>query len=100
MKALFLPPPASAATIDLDEAAAVEAVCERLRSSSAGVWPLHIDCGQLRCQRTLGVSHIVSQLLRLRQAGASIRLQNVNAPLRHCLQLLQVSALFCLVEAD
>ena len=59
-----------------------------------------IDCSNLVCQRTLGVSHVVSQLLLLRQAGASVWLRNVNAPLRRCLQLLQLVPLFELATAE
>ena len=92
--------PALPATLNLDETAAIEATCVHLRSSSSASLLLHIDCGQLRCQRTLGVSHVVSQLLRLRQAGASIWLRNVNAPLRRCLQLLQVGSLFHFVDSE
>jgi len=102
MNAQFSPTlaPAQPATLNLDEAAAIEATCAQLRSSARASLPLHIDCGQLRCQRTLGVSHVVSQLLRLRQAGASIWLRNVNAPLRRCLQLLQVGSLFHIVDSE
>lgn len=85
-------------TLSLDETAAIEAACAQLRSSPLPHPQLHIDCGHLRCQRTLGVSHVVSQLLRLRQAGASIWLRNANAPLQRCLQLLQLSSLFHFVD--
>ncbi|GAB3876040.1 hypothetical protein GCM10028824_32990 [Hymenobacter segetis] len=61
--------------------------------------PLVIDCGQLQCQRLRGVAHVVSQLLLLRQAGATVWLRNVNAPLRACLRRLQLSPLFPLDEA-
>ena len=102
MKAQLSPTlaPAPPATLNLDETAAIEATCVHLRSSSPTSAQLHIDCGQLRCQRTLGVSHVVSQLLRLRQAGASIWLRNANAPLRRCLQLLQVGPLFHFVDSE
>ena len=46
------------------------------------------------CQRTLGVNHVVSQLLMLRKAGAVIWLRNVNATLARCLDVLQLNALF------
>lgn len=98
MRALLSSAPAVLAvpltTLDLDEAAAVGAACWQLRCSPLTHLPLCIDCGHLRCQRTLGISHVVSQLLRLRQAGASIWLRNANAPLQRCLQLLQLGALF------
>ncbi len=104
MRALPSSAPAALAlpltTLDLDETAAVEAACTQLRSSLLAHQPLHIDCGHLRCQRTLGVSHVVSQLLRLRQAGASIWLRNVNDPLRRCLQLLQLGSLFHFADAS
>lgn len=101
MRALLTSAPAQPLTsLDLDETAAINATCAQLRSSLLPPPSLHIDCGHLRCQRTLGVSYVVSQLLRLRQAGASIRLRNVNAPLRRCLQLLQLGALFHFVDAS
>jgi anti-anti-sigma regulatory factor len=56
--------------------------------------PLHVDCAHLACQRTLGVGYVVSQLLLLRRAGATIWLGNVNAPLRRCLHLLGLNPLF------
>jgi anti-anti-sigma regulatory factor len=59
---------------------------------------LHIDCSSLKCQRTLGVSHVISQLLLLHKTGASIWLANVNAPLRRCLQLVQLGRVFHLPE--
>ena len=92
------PKPAQpSAFLNLDEAAAIDATCAQLRSAPLP-HALHIDCGHLRCQRTLGVSHVVSQLLRLRQAGASISLRNTNAPLRRCLQLLQLGSLFHFID--
>jgi anti-anti-sigma regulatory factor len=60
---------------------------------------LSIDCGRLRCQRTLGVGYVVSQLLLLRRTGANIWLQNVNGPLRRCLSLLQLERVFILGDA-
>ena len=80
--------PSPVATLDLDEATAVQQACVHLRHQPLSQLTLHIDCGQLRCQRTLGVSHVISQLLLLRQAGAGVWLRNVNAPLRRCLHLL------------
>ena len=60
---------------------------------------LSIDCGRLRCQRTLGVGYVVSQLLLLRRSSANIWLKNVNAPLRRCLNLLQLERVFMLGDA-
>lgn len=59
---------------------------------------LLIDCGQLQCRRTLGVSHVVSQLLVLRRSGADIWLRNVDPVLHHCLHLLRLDQLFFLTE--
>jgi anti-anti-sigma regulatory factor len=92
--------PPSPATLNLDEKASIEALCVQLRHSPQVPASLYIDCKQLRCQHTLGVSHVISQLLRLRQAGASIWLRNVNAPLRRCLQLLQLASLFHFVDSE
>ncbi|TDN37254.1 hypothetical protein E4631_25150 [Hymenobacter sp. UV11] len=86
------------ATLDLDQTAAVQQMCAQLRHAPLFQPALHIDCGQLRCQRTLGVSHVVSQLLLLHRAGASIWLRNVNVPLRRCLLLLQLGSLFHFVD--
>ncbi|HEX8329752.1 MAG TPA: hypothetical protein VF629_19605 [Hymenobacter sp.] len=58
-----------------------------------------VDCGRLRCQRTLGVGYVVSQLLLLRRTGAKIWLRNVNAPLQRCLSLLQLERLFLVGDA-
>lgn len=82
-------------TLRLDEPAAVQRACQLPQCP-----PLSIDCGNLTCQRTLGVSHVVSQLLLLRKAGARIWLRNVNAPLRRCLHLLRLEELFHLTAAD
>jgi anti-anti-sigma regulatory factor len=82
-------PIARTATVNLDNPAAVQRMCARRQCP-----PLYIDCANLMCQRTLGVSHVVSQLLTLHRAGARIWLRNVNAPLRRCLHLLQLEKLF------
>ena len=55
---------------------------------------LLVDCDHLHCQRTLGVSHVISQLLLLRQSGASIWLRNVNPILKRCLHLLRLDSFF------
>lgn len=80
-------------TVDLD---AVDV--ERLAQALAGKprVQLMVDCHTLRCQRTLGVSHVVSQLLQLRRSGASIWLHNVNPTLKRCLQMLHLNDLFLL----
>ncbi|MFC7669752.1 hypothetical protein ACFQT0_22065 [Hymenobacter humi] len=65
-------------------------------SGGAGPAPpaLDIDASRLKCQRTLGVSHVVSELLLLHRAGASVWLRHVNGPLRRCLHLLRLDGLF------
>jgi len=82
-------PPAQGRLVSLDEATTAQLTQTLPRSI-----PLHIDCSQLTSQRTLGVGHVVSQLLLLHRTGVSIWLRNVNAPLRRCLQLLRLSPLF------
>jgi anti-anti-sigma regulatory factor len=58
-------------------------------------WPqLLVDCSTLKCLRTLGVSHVLSQLLVLHQSGASIRLRNADPVLKRCLNLLRPDSLF------
>jgi anti-anti-sigma regulatory factor len=86
-------------SLNLDELTAVQEALAQTRGAEEPRPQLHIDCSQLVCQRTLGVSHVVSQLLMLRKTGASIWLSNVNAPLRRCLRLLRLDALFHLVGA-
>ncbi|OON66442.1 hypothetical protein B0919_21640 [Hymenobacter sp. CRA2] len=55
---------------------------------------LLIDCARLKSLRTLGVSHVVSQLLVLHQGGAEIWLANVTPLLGRCLGLLRLGQLF------
>jgi anti-anti-sigma regulatory factor len=83
------------ATVNLDNATAVQRMCALPKCP-----PLYIDCSDLVCQRTLGVSHVVSQLLILHRAGARIWLRNVNPSLRHCLHLLQLESLFHLAVSS
>ena len=78
-------------TIDLDAvdtAQLAHALSQQFRPQ------LLVDCENLRCQRTLGISHVVSQLLLLHQSGASIWLRNVNPVLRRCLHLLRLDSFF------
>jgi hypothetical protein len=53
---------------------------------------LVIDCSRMKCLRHLGVSHVVSQLLR--QSGARVFLRNVEPVLQRCLHLLRLDGLF------
>ena len=57
-----------------------------------------VDCASLQALRALGVSHVVSELLRLRQSGAQIWLGNVDPVLHHCLRLLRLDPFFLLAE--
>lgn len=59
---------------------------------------IEVDCSTLKCLRTLGVSHVVSQLLLLRQSSAGIWLRNVNPALKRCLHLLQLESRFFMAE--
>jgi hypothetical protein len=81
------------AHVDLDQADAVQ-WARALPQSAA----LHVDCGRLKCQRTLGVAHVVSQLLLLRRAGVTVWLRNANAPLRYCLRVLNLGRFFRLID--
>ena len=58
---------------------------------------LLIDCQQLECLRTHGVSHLVSQLLLTRQAGAEVLLYNVDPVLDRALRLLKLQQIFRLI---
>ena len=92
----------AAVAVDLDVPGAVSLACARTRALDAS-HPrpeLHLDCDQLTCQRHLGVSHVVSQLLRLRRSGAHVWLHRVNPSLRQCLQLLNLTPLFQFVDAS
>jgi anti-anti-sigma regulatory factor len=60
---------------------------------------LLIDCQRLECLRTRGVSHLASQLLLTRQAGADVLLYNVDSVLCRALRLLQLHLVFRVVPA-
>ncbi|MCR5887886.1 hypothetical protein LRS06_08855 [Hymenobacter sp. J193] len=84
--------------IDLDTVDALQ-VARTLRKNPSVVQPqLVVDCGALQCLRTLGVSHVVSQLLVLRQAGASIWLCNADSTLRRCLDVLKLQSVFLTID--
>jgi anti-anti-sigma regulatory factor len=59
---------------------------------------LLVDCGTLPCQRTQGVCILVSQLLVLRQGGASVRLHNASPVLRRCLHKLDLRSFLLTAE--
>lgn len=80
--------------IDLDARDVIQRV-RALKSCPEQPQPqVLIDCGTLKCQRTLGVSHVISQLLLLRHSGAQVWLRNVNPVLRRCLHMLHLEQLF------
>lgn len=59
---------------------------------------LLIDCGAQPCRRALGVCYFLSQLLLLRQQGASIWLSNADQPLRRHIRQLGLEPAFFLVD--
>lgn len=59
---------------------------------------IEVDCSTLKCLHTLGVSHVISQLLLLRQSSAGIWLRNANPTLKRCLRLLQLESRFFVAE--
>ena len=67
----FLPSSAAALDLNLDVPGAASLACARTQALGAS-YPrpeLHLECDQLTCRRHLGVSHVVSQPLRLRRSG-------------------------------
>lgn len=59
---------------------------------------LLIDCGAQPCRRQLGVCYFLSQLVLLRQRGASAWLCNVDALLHRYLRQLGLDSFFFLAE--
>lgn len=81
-------------TIDLNTTDPV-ALTQQLVGNQPGSQPqLLIDCRHLQCLRTLGVSHLVSQLLLVRRAGAQVLLRNVGPVLHRVLCLLRLDEVF------
>ena len=62
-------------------------------SSSTG-YLIYVDCLQLRNFKRQGFCHVISQLLQLRQTGATVCLHNVNRLFYRVLRLLQLVSLF------
>ena len=80
--------------VDLDVPHAVD-LARQLAQDARWPRPLFLVDGHApACQRTLGVSHLVSQLLVLHRAGVGVQLLHPNEPLRRCLHLLGLSNLF------
>lgn len=59
---------------------------------------LLVDCGNQPCRRSLGMCYFLSQLLLLRQRGASVWLRNADPQLRRCLRQLGLQAAFFLAD--
>ncbi|WP_229728902.1 hypothetical protein, partial [Hymenobacter glacieicola] len=53
-----------------------------------------VDCATQQCLRKLGISHFISQLLLLHNAGGRVVLRNVSPVLQRCLALLKLDKLF------
>ncbi|RTQ46852.1 STAS domain-containing protein [Hymenobacter gummosus] len=86
---------APATPVDLDLVDAQQLARELRQQPASPHRPqLLIDCSQLQSLHTLGVSHVISQLLTLHRAGADIWLRNASPLLRRCLQLLKLNQLF------
>ncbi|GAB3637944.1 hypothetical protein GCM10027422_35340 [Hymenobacter arcticus] len=88
--------PAATALLLVNLAAVDAALLDRMRRQPQP--QLLINCGMQPCRRGLGVCHFLSQLLLLRQRGASVWLCNVDPLLRRCLQQLGLAASFFLTE--
>lgn len=87
-------------SIDLNRLDAVQ-LARRLHQTDAQRRPQFlIDCQHLHCLRTHGVSHLVSQLLLAKQAGADILLYNVDAVLGSALRLLHLHQVFHIMPAS
>lgn len=59
---------------------------------------LLIDCQAQPCRRNIGVCYFLSQLLLLRQRGASVWLSNVDVRLRGHLRQLGMESVFFLAD--
>ncbi|MBX0289215.1 STAS domain-containing protein [Hymenobacter sp. HSC-4F20] len=81
-------------SIDLNTTDPVALAHQLVRTQPGSRPRLLIDCQHLQCLRTLGVSHLVSQLLLARQAGAHVLLSNVGPALQRALCLLRLDEVF------
>ncbi|TGD79642.1 STAS domain-containing protein [Hymenobacter wooponensis] len=80
--------------INLDVVEATQIARALARDAQRPRPQLIVDCGHLKCLRTLGVSHVISELLVLHKAGANILLRNVDPALQRCLSLLKLTRVF------
>ncbi|QJX49066.1 hypothetical protein HMJ29_20010 [Hymenobacter taeanensis] len=81
-------------SINLDVVEATQVARALARDATQTHPQLIIDCSHLKCLRTLGVSHVISELLVLHKAGANIWLRNADPALLHCLALLKLTHIF------
>jgi len=92
-------PAARVYNIDLNSTDPVQ-LASRLHQANPERRPqLLIDCQRLDCLRTRGVSHLVSQLLLTKQAGADVLLYNVGSVLVRTLRLLRLQRVFRIIPA-
>lgn len=87
-------PIASLTPIDLDNLDATDFLQTLLQQPRLMPPHLVVDCSQLKCLRSLGVSYVVSQLLVFHRSGARVFLRNVEPVLQRCLRLLRLDNLF------
>ncbi|TGD82750.1 hypothetical protein [Hymenobacter wooponensis] len=80
--------------IDLDTVDAIQAIRTLAQQPEHARSNFLVDCSQLKCLRSLGVSYVVSQLLLLHQSGSGVWLCNVSPVLKRCLKLLRLDSLF------
>ena len=81
-------------SVDLDLVEAAQVARSLAREAQQSRPQLIVDCSHLKCLRTLGVSHVISELLVLHKAGADIWLRNVDPALQRCLALLKLTRVF------
>jgi anti-anti-sigma regulatory factor len=80
--------------IDLDARNASQWISSLAHQAPEPSPHLVVDCASLKCLRTLGVSHVISQLLVLHKSGAIVWLRNVDPLLHRCLHLLRLHTMF------
>ncbi|UYZ59745.1 STAS domain-containing protein [Hymenobacter latericus] len=93
----FLPNRQSAsniASVDLDAVTAEQVVRALARCPQQPRPLLLVDVANLKCLRHLGVSHVITELLVLRKAGADVWVRNASPALSRCLRLLKLDAVF------
>ena len=84
--------------VNLDATTAAQLAPTLVRPAGQLPAQVLVDCGTLQALRTLGVSHVVSELLLLRQSGAQVWLRNVGPVLPQCLRVLRLDHLFLVAE--